>query len=112
MKNKYLTSCWKLSPHENQYRFQSDDPVVINKMRRRADFDLVAWGENILLEIYNTLKSTPQKAQRTMSRLTSSEVKKDAENGVFYAKIYPIVTKNDGCETSINVKLEGGYKNG
>ena len=108
MKKKYTTSCWKLTRDEDIYRFQSDDPLVINKMRRRADFDLVAWGENAIIEIYSTIKSTPQSARKTLGRLTSSEIKKEPAGDAYYAETYTIVTFKEEAMVQIN-KEKGSH---
>ena len=45
--------------------------------------------------VYRLQFYSPQKAKQSFQRLTGQKMKKDAENGVFYAETYPILHQNE-----------------
>ena len=70
---------WK---YDNEYRFQSDDSKVIDKMRRRSKFRQVSRGDVV---IFQTAKNSLRDAKKTLGILGVGSVKKDTLEGVYVA---------------------------
>jgi hypothetical protein len=50
--------------------------------------------------IYRLQYYSPQKAKQSFQRMTGQKIKKDSEDGVFYAETYPILTNKNISEVS------------
>ena len=71
------------------------DPIVKRKLNRRNTATLVGECFNHPMVIYRLQYYTPQKAKQSFQRLTGQKIKKDSEDGVFYAETYPILTNKN-----------------
>ena len=80
------TFMWQTSPSE--FRIQTNEPAVVRKLSRRSKPELVAWGVNIYLRIYELRDIRPQNARRTLSHLIGQEIKKNALTGEFEPKMH------------------------
>ena len=80
-----MTHMWQLQRGENLFKFQSDESVVADKMRRRKKFILTGRGLNCKLWIYIATFYSPQKARGALAQLTGRKVKKDSSKDIYYA---------------------------
>lgn len=77
------TYMWQEMRGERFFIFQTDEPKVNAKMRRRKNrFSLVGWGMNCKLWIYKAHFYSPQKAGAALANLTGRKVKKVTSDGV------------------------------
>ena len=100
--DKYMSYLWRESTSANWWRIQTTDPSVKRKLRRRNTAKLVGECFNHSMVIYKSQYYTPQKAKQSFERLTGQKLEKDAENGVFYAETYPILTQKSGVESGLH----------
>ena len=90
-----MSYLWREVSNDNWWRIQTSDPRVKKKLNRRENAHLVVLCLNHPMEVYRLQYYSPQKAKQSFQRLTSQKLKKDAENGVFYAESYPILHQNE-----------------
>tara|TARA_Y100000034_G_scaffold70594_1_gene85179 strand:+ start:40 stop:366 length:327 start_codon:yes stop_codon:yes gene_type:complete len=103
----YKTYMWQEQRGEPYFRFQTNDPKIHGKMRRRKDFSLAGVGINAPIWIYTASFYSPQKARQTLTRLTGSTIEKNAAESEFWAKTYPIVYPKHGLETPKTEEAHG-----
>jgi len=60
---------WRVMKGENVFRFQSDHPIAIRRMRQRQDWNLFAWQVNGPLCIYDAHLHDLKSAKRTIKSL-------------------------------------------
>ena len=92
---KYMSYLWREVSSDNYWRIQTTDPIVKRKLSRRNTAKLVGECFNHPMVIYRLQYYTPQKAKQSFQRLTGQKIKKDSEDGVFYAETYPILTNKN-----------------
>ena len=80
-----MTYLWQEERGKMIFRFQTDEPEVAEKMRRRNKFTLTGRGINCKIWIYIATFYSPQKARRALAQLTGRKVKKDSCEDVYYA---------------------------
>ena len=88
------TYMWRESPtipNDKIFRFQTNDPHINRKMRKRKDFKLVMIGMNRKMWGYKTIKYGLKEAKRTLRRITGQNIFYDENNELFYANIGAIV---------------------
>jgi len=89
MSNKeenFMSTCmWQEERGKSYYRFQTDEPSVAAKMKRRKTFRQCSWGINCKHWIFVTTYSSPQKARKALAILTGCPVQKDSEDGLYFA---------------------------
>ena len=93
--NKTFTYMWREAPEitgDKIYRFQTSDPRINRKMRRRKDFELSLFGINDKVWVYRTRKYSLKDAKKTLKAITGQNIDFDAIFSVFYAKNGVIVT--------------------
>ena len=90
---KYISYLWREIANDNIWRIQTPDPEIKRKLNRRKSAILVGVCFNHPMVIYRLQYYTPQKAKQSFQRLTGQKIKKDSDDGVFYAETYPILTK-------------------
>ena len=93
--DKHMSYLWREVSSDNRWRIQTTDRSVKRKLRRRNTAKLVGECFNHSMVIYRLQYYTPQKAKQSFQRLTGQKIKKDSENGVFYAETYPILTNKN-----------------
>ena len=93
--DKYCSYLWREVSYNNYWRIQTTDPNVKRKLSRRNTATLAGECFNHPMVIYRLQYYTPQKAKQSFQRLTGQKIKKDSDDGVFYAKTYPILTKKN-----------------
>ena len=93
--DKYMSYLWREVSYDNYWRIQTTDPNVKRKLSRRNTATLVGECFNHPMVIYRLQYYTPQKAKQSFQRLTGQKIKKDSEDGVFYAETYPILTNKN-----------------
>jgi len=76
---------WKEQRGLMFFRFQTDEPKVAEKMRRRKKFILAGDGLNCKIWIYIATFYSPQKARGALAQLTGRKVKKDISKDIYYA---------------------------
>ena len=92
---KHMSYLWREVSNDNWWRIQTTDPIVKRKLSRRNTSKLVGECFNHPMVIYRLQYYTPQKAKKSIQRLTGQKIKKDSENAVFYAETYPILTNKN-----------------
>ena len=80
-----MTDMWQEQRGVMIFRFQTDEPRVAEKMRRRITFILDAHGVNCKLWIYIATFYSPQKARGALAQLTGRKIKKDSSKDIYYA---------------------------
>ena len=93
--DKYISYLWREVSYDNYWRIQTTDPIVKRKLSRRKTAKLVVECFNHPMVIYKLQYYSPQKAKLSFQRLIGQKIKKDCEDGVFYAETYPILTNNN-----------------
>ncbi len=82
----FKTYMWREAPgipKDKVYRFQTSDPNINRRMRRRKDFKLTCYGMNKKFWIYQTKKYSLKDAKKTLQRVTRQNIDFDAVNDVF-----------------------------
>lgn len=79
------TDLWQEERGVNIFRIQTDEKDVADKLKRRKNFKLVAWGMNCPLWIFVCSFYSYQKARKALRNLTNRPVQKDSEEGVYFA---------------------------
>ena len=85
MKN-FITYMWREAPDipkDKTYRFQTNDPEINGRMKRRKDFKLVLKGLNSKFWVYKTKKYSLKEAKSTLSRVTRKEIQYIKDKHVF-----------------------------
>ena len=67
------TYMWKTG--KSEYRFQTDNPKIAKKLSRRKNSNLVSWGINQYLRVYQICPIRPDKARRLLSHIETQEKK-------------------------------------
>ena len=80
-----MTYMWKEQRGLMFFRFQTDEPKVAEKMRRRKKFILAGDGLNCKIWIYIATFYSPQKARGALAQLTGRKVKNDISKDIYYA---------------------------
>ncbi len=70
-------------PKDKVYRFQTNDPEINGRMRRRKDFKLVLKGLNSKFWVYKTQKYSLKEAKNTLSRVSRKEIQYIKDKRVF-----------------------------
>ena len=94
----YKTYMWPEIRGEKTFRFQSDGPEVLKRMRQRKDFKEVALMWNPNGKVYRGTFYSPKEAKRTLGRITRSKVKKDPTGDGYMAVTGAIVAPNKKAE--------------
>ncbi|MGY8788395.1 MAG: hypothetical protein ACKVH5_08895 [Fidelibacterota bacterium] len=95
-----MSYLWREVPNDKYWRIQTTDPIVKRKLNRRNTATLVGECFNHPMVIYRLQYYSPQKAKKSFQRMTGQKIKKDSEDGVFYAETYPILTNKNISEVS------------
>jgi hypothetical protein len=93
--DRYRNYIWREVSNDNWWRIQTTDPRVKKKLQRRKNARLTMQCLNHPMMVYRLQFYSPQKAKQSFQRLTGQKLKKDTENGVFYAETYPILHQNE-----------------
>jgi len=105
----HYVAMWQESLRHPEYRIQTNDPLVIRKLRRRqttTDVGGTWFHQN--LEYYKRMKifrlrySSPKLAKQSLRRLCSTRyggLQKDASTGGFIAYTRTILTSKSGRES-------------
>ncbi len=80
-----MTYMWQEERGKKYYRFQTDEREIANKMRRRNKFELVGWGINCELWIFQTTFSRPDIARKAFQTLTEGEIEFDDREEIFFS---------------------------
>lgn len=74
---KFHTSLWRTSPHSKVYHFQTTDPTINRKIKRRKGFIPLASGYNSNIWVYKTTYYSSREAERSLKNITKcKELKK------------------------------------
>ena len=82
----YVTYMWREAPEipkDKIYRFQTNDPEVNRRMRRRKDFSLALKGLNSKFWVYKTKKYSLKEAKNTLSRVSRKDIRYIKDKHVF-----------------------------
>ena len=77
---------WKEERGKNFYRFQTDDKLLADKMKRRKKFKLVGWGVNCPLWIYQALFTRPDIARKAFKTITGRKIDYDVLEEIFFSE--------------------------
>ena len=87
----FYTYMWRESPaipNDKVFRFQTNNPHINRKMRKRKDFKLVMVGINRKMWGYKTIKYGLKEAKRTLRRITGQNIFYDENNELFYKRYW------------------------
>lgn len=79
-----MTCYWQEERGKPYYRFQTDEIEIKNKMKRRQKFELVSWGVNCKLWIYQVSFSRPDVAKKAFETLVGKKPIFDSKQEIFY----------------------------
>ena len=96
---KDKTYLWQELRGKRWWRIQTDDPVVIRKLKRRKTATVCVWFLNAPTVIFSIQYKSPRLARQSLQRLTGQIVKKDALNDLFFADTSTILTSNNKPQT-------------
>lgn len=77
---------WQMTRGCKEYRFQTDQRDIHQRMKRREKFHLVGEGINCRCWIYQTEISRPDIARKILKTLAGSKVNFDSETEIFYSE--------------------------
>ena len=100
----YVTYMWREAPEipkDKVYRFQTNDPKINRRMRRRKDFTLAAVGLNKKVWIYRTKKYSLKDAKKTLGRVTRCQINFEPSESIYTAKNEVIVSKDKHLRIAI-----------
>ncbi|MGD1006040.1 MAG: hypothetical protein ABR980_02275 [Ignavibacteriaceae bacterium] len=80
-----MTYLWQPERGIMIFRFQTDERNVADKMKRRKYFKLIGYSHNSNLWVFVAPFYSPQKARKSLERLTGRKAKKDSLEGVYCA---------------------------
>ena len=80
-----MTSMWKEEKGKPYYRFQTDDKDIADKMKRRNKFELIGWGVNCELWIYQVSFSRTDIAKKVFETLIGKKSNFDSKADLFYS---------------------------
>lgn len=81
-----MTYMWQIGHGSKEYRFQTDEKEIHQKMKRRAKFILVGESLNNNLWIYQVEISRPDIARKILKVLSGSKVNFDSKDDIFYSE--------------------------
>ena len=81
-----MTSMWQEERGKKYYRFQTDEREIANKMRRRNKFELVGWGVNRELWIFQSTFSRPDIARNAFESITGRKAEYDDRAEIFFSE--------------------------
>ncbi len=80
-----MTSMWQEERGKPYYRFQTDDKDIADKMKRRNKFELIGWGVNCNLWIYQVKFSRPDIAKKAFETVTGKKANFDSKQEMYYS---------------------------
>ena len=87
----YQTYMWQEVRGEKTFRFQSNDPEVLKRMRQRKDFKEVAVYLTSNERVYSGTFYSPKSALRTLERITRLKAQRDPIGRGYFAETGTIV---------------------
>jgi hypothetical protein len=88
---------WQEERGKPYYRFQTDDKLIHQKMKRREKFNLVGEGVNCNLWIYQAEISRPDIARKILKSLSGAQVNFDSKADIFYSEGISIGLENSAA---------------
>ena len=86
--NNYITYMWREAPNiqeDKVYRFQTNDPSINLKMKKRKDFKLAAVGITTKIWIYQTEKYSLEEAKNILRKVTLCKINFETAERIFTA---------------------------
>ena len=80
-----MLSMWQMGIGSKEFRFQTDEPELKNKMQRRNKFRLVGRGMNCNVWIFQAEFYRPDKARNTFKALKGKKPIWVEKEALFYA---------------------------
>ena len=81
-----MTFMWQEERGKKYYRFQTDESEIANKMRRRNKFEIVGWGDNCELWIFQAIFSRPDIARNAFQSITGRKAEYDDREEIFFSE--------------------------
>jgi hypothetical protein len=81
-----MTYMWQEQRGVLIFKFQTDEKLIADKMKRRQKFSLTAYGMNCPLWIYRAHFTRPDLARAALKSLTGKKVKYIVEEDVYEAE--------------------------
>ena len=81
-----MTSMWQEERGKKYYRFQTDEKDIAQKMRRRNKFELVGWGVNCNLWIFQSSFSRPDIARKAFKSIMGGRIEFDDRKEIFFSE--------------------------
>jgi hypothetical protein len=76
---------WQMEKKRPEYRFQTDDKKLADKLKRRENFKLVGNGLNCDLWIFQTSINRPDNARRMFKHISGGKINFNPNEDVFYS---------------------------
>ncbi len=100
MADRYMTYLWQEVRGDKWWRIQSNDPSVKRKLQRRKNTSLCIKCYNDPMKVFRTQYYKPEKARKSLERITGQKPEKDAVNDLFFVETAPILTSKSRCQGS------------
>ena len=81
-----MTFMWQEERGKKYYRFQTDEKDVAQKMRRRNKFELIGWGVNCELWIFQSTFSRPDIARKAFKSIAGRKAEFDDRKEIFISE--------------------------
>ena len=81
-----MTYMWQEERGKKYYRFQTDEREVANKLKRRNKFEIVGWGVNCELWIFQAIFSRPDIARNAFQSITGRKAEYDDREEIFFSE--------------------------
>ena len=78
---------WREAPEivgDKIYRFQTNDPIIHKRLRRRKDFKLSIVGINKPIWVYKTKKYSLKEAKNTLQNISNGQLVYDETDKIYY----------------------------
>ena len=77
---------WQEERGKCYFRFQTEEKIIADKMKRRNKFKLVGSGFNTNLWIFQATFTRPDIAKKALKTLSGNKVKFNQEEEIFYSE--------------------------
>tara|TARA_Y100000996_G_C22264343_1_gene537266 strand:+ start:235 stop:534 length:300 start_codon:yes stop_codon:yes gene_type:complete len=97
---KTITYMWREAPEivgDKIYRFQTTDPIIHKRLRRRKDFKLSIVGINKPIWIYKTRKHSLKEAKNTLQNISNGQLVYDETDKIYYCHTRKCLTEKEAA---------------
>jgi len=83
-----MSYMWQELRGDPTYMIQTEDPAIKNKLKRRKNFELIAYGVNCNFWKFGTSFSRPDIAKKTFVKIVRGEIYYSVEKDIYYGVTY------------------------